>query len=88
LWLSLDFLLRGRKLRNRRQATITLLGTDFLLNAALSFYAFVHDDIRYSQYQEAFRNARWGLNAIATLMIIAVFLIPKKKQGKNLPASR
>jgi TPR repeat protein len=82
LWLSLDFLLPGRRLRDWRQSAITLLGVTFLLNAGLSLYAFAHD-IRYSPYHDAFHLARTFLVVIAILIIVTVILPAKKKPNRT-----
>jgi hypothetical protein len=75
LWLSSDFLLPGRRLQDRRQLAVTLLGVSFLLNAGLSLYAFAHD-IRFFPHLDSFYLAR-GL--LAVLMIVtAVFALKKK----------
>lgn len=77
LWLSLNFLLPGRKLSGWRPA-ITLLGVIFLLNAGLSLYAFAHD-IRYSPYHDAFHLARKILVTAAILIIVTIVLPVKQK---------
>jgi hypothetical protein len=64
------------------------LGAVFLCNAGLSLYAFLHDNIRYGPYRDAFDTARWLLNAAAILIILTVLLSPNKKQDKALPAAR
>lgn len=78
LWFSIDFLLRRKKLRGWRQAAIAVLGGVFLSHAGLSFYAFDHDNMRYSPFQGAFHTARWVLNAAAILLVITAFLPDKK----------
>ena len=79
----LDFLLPGRRLRDWRQATTTLLGALLLSNATLNLYAIAHDDMQYSPYLDAFHVARRLLTAAAILIIVTVVLPAKKKQNKT-----
>jgi hypothetical protein len=79
----LQFVLPGRKLRNKRQAAITALGAVFLASAGLSFCAFATDDLRYSLHRDAFHIARFLLNATAVLIFVAL-VQPKRKQNHNL----
>jgi TPR repeat protein len=88
LWFSIDFLLRRKKLRGRRQAAIAVLGAVFLSHAGLSFYAFAHENLRYSPFQDAFHTARWVLNAAAIVLVISVVLPVNKRQDQTLPAAR
>jgi TPR repeat protein len=48
LWLSIEFLLPGRSLRDWKQKAKTLSGICSLLFAGLSLYGIVHPEIRYS----------------------------------------
>ena len=66
-WLSLEFALPGRRLKNRRQQAITLLGISILSIAGLDLYAFVHYDMQFSPYQHIYHAARYVLSAIASL---------------------
>jgi TPR repeat protein len=77
LWLCLDFVLRGRKLRDRRQGAIAILGVVFLSNAGLSLYA-SHDSMSYWLHKDVFDIARWFLNTAAILIIVTVVLRAKK----------
>jgi uncharacterized protein len=78
LWFSLEFLLPGKKLRDWRQASTTLLGICFLADAGLSLYAFGHD-IEYSPHREAFYIARFIFTSVAVLIIIAVVLRSRRQ---------
>jgi len=78
-----QFVLPGRNLRNTRQAAITGLGAIFLVSAGLSLYAFATDNLRYSLHRDEFHLARFLLNGIAILIIIAL-IQPKKKHNGNL----
>jgi TPR repeat protein len=79
LWASLYFLLPGRRLQNRRQLAITLLGVSFISNAGLSLYAFAHYGIECFPHQYAFHIARFLFTATAILIIVTVVLPAKKK---------
>lgn len=73
-WLSLEFVLPGRRLKNRRQQAITLLGISILSIAGLDLYAFVHYDMQFSPYQHIYHAARYVLSAIASLILVTVVL--------------
>ncbi len=88
LWFSIDFILRRKKLRGRHQAAIAVLGVVLMSHAGLSFYAFAHDNMRYSPFKDAFHTARWVLNAAAILLVITAVLPAKRRQDKAPPAAR
>lgn len=79
LWASLEFMLPGRILKNRRQMLITLLGVCFLSIAGLSLYAFAHYDMQFSPHKYAFHIARLFFTALAIPLVVVVVLPAKKK---------
>ena len=80
---SLDFLLPGRRLRDWRQVTKTLLGLLCLSNAGLNLYAVAHDDMLYSPYFRAFHRANLLLGTTAILIMLTVMLPGWRKQSKG-----
>ena len=82
LLFSLHFVLPGRTLRNRQQAITTALGVAVLASAGLNLYAFATYHLRYSMHRDAFLVARFLLNTIIILMVIA-WMQPKKKKKKQ-----
>lgn len=90
LWASLEFLLPGRKLKNRRQAAVTLLGICFLSIAGLDLYAFTHYDMQCSPHQYAYHVARYIFITIVVLIIVTVVLpgrwqVARSSSAKNDP---
>jgi TPR repeat protein len=85
LWASLEFLLPGRKLNNRRQAAITLLGISFISSAGLSLYAFAHYEMQCSSLPYAFHITRFLFTAVAILIVFTVVLPAKNKGSAGGP---
>ena len=83
LWASLEFLLPGRTLANRRQIVTTLLGVSLLSNAGLSLYAFAQYEMQFSQHVWAFRIMRLLFAVTAGLLLVAVLLPTNKRAPSN-----
>lgn len=83
-WVLLDFLLRGRKHLDLRNAALLLLGLSSLAISGMNIYVIAHGGLGYCTYPVAFRMVKRVLIGTAVLIIVTVVL-PAKKKPDALP---
>ncbi len=79
LWSSLEFLLKGRKLREWRQVAEAVLGFGLLAYSGLCLYAFVQD-IQFCPYPDAFHTARRLLAVGVVSLLLVILFVPAKRR--------
>jgi TPR repeat protein len=77
-WVLLDFLLRGRKHLDLRNAALLLLGMSSLAIAGMNIYVIAHGGLRYFTYPVTFHIVKRVLIGTACLIVVTVELPGKK----------
>ena len=77
-WVLLDFVLRGRKHLDLRNAALLLLGLSSLAISGMNIYVIAHGGLGYCTYPVAFRIVKRVLIGTACLIIVTVVLPAKK----------
>jgi TPR repeat protein len=85
---ALLLLFRGRKLKSGLHWALAVLGATFLFNAGLSVYAFVHDNVHFGPYRDAFDTTRRFLNGTAILALLSAILLSNRKNHNTAPEAR